>query len=97
MCFLEESIYNDGLYTYSAIILLTSAHYSDKFKIRSVFIYACYFLLVIGYAINISDASGGAKYFGTFLVVVGSYSAFPGVVSWWVSVFPFQATAPEAF
>ena len=47
-----------------------------------MFIYAGLLLLLIGYSINISDASNGAKYFGTFLIVIGSYSSFPGVVSW---------------
>lgn len=40
-------------------------------------------MCLIGYAINISNAHNGAKYFGTFLCVGGSYGAFPGVVTWY--------------
>ncbi|KAH0838727.1 MFS general substrate transporter [Lanmaoa asiatica] len=71
-------------YVVATIILLIWAHYSDKLKIRSVFIYAGLLLLLIGYSINISNASNGVKYFGTFLIVIGSYASFPGVVSWYV-------------
>ncbi|KAH9000997.1 hypothetical protein EDB83DRAFT_2524528 [Lactarius deliciosus] len=39
-------------------------------------------MLLIGFSINISNASPGVKYFGTFFCVTGSYAAFPGVVSW---------------
>jgi len=38
--------------------------------------------MLIGFAIQISDASPGAKYFGTFLCVAGSYASFPAVVAW---------------
>lgn len=51
-----------------------------------MFIYAGLLLLLIGYCINISDVSDGVKYFGTFLIVTGSYAAFPGVVAWYISV-----------
>ena len=49
---------------------------------RSPFILAGLTMCLIGFAINISDARIGVKYFGTFLCVSGSYAAFPGVVSW---------------
>lgn len=39
---------------------------------------------LIGFSINISTAPRGAKYFGTFFCVAGSYAAFPGVVAWLV-------------
>ena len=41
-------------------------------------------MCLIGFSINISNASSGAKYFGTFLIVAGSYAGFPGVVAWYV-------------
>jgi hypothetical protein len=52
-------------------------------KIRSPFILAGLVMCLFGYAINISTAPRGVKYFGTFFVVAGSYAAFPGVVSWY--------------
>ncbi|KAG8219182.1 MFS general substrate transporter [Butyriboletus roseoflavus] len=69
-------------YVIASIVLLIWAHYSDKFENRSVFIYAGLLLLLVGYSINISEASNGVKYFGTFLIVIGSYASFPGVVTW---------------
>jgi hypothetical protein len=44
-------------------------------------------MITFGYAINLSNAPKGVKYFGTFFVVAGSYSAFPGVVSWYAAVY----------
>ena len=87
----------ENLHIYLAITLLTWAHYSDKFGIRSLFIYVGLFLLLIGYSINISDTSNGAKYFGTFLIVIGSYASFPGVVSWYVLVSLIRIATPEHF
>lgn len=77
------------MHTFSAIVLLFFAHYSDKLKMRSPFILAGLLMCLIGFSINISDASIGAKYFGTFLCVAGSYSAFPGVISWYLNL-PFM-------
>lgn len=70
-----------------AIILLLFGYYSDHYKTRGPFIIAGLTMCAVGFAINISAASVGAKYFGTFFVVAGSYAAFPGVVSWCVFVY----------
>ncbi|KAF8427633.1 MFS general substrate transporter [Boletus edulis BED1] len=69
-------------YFVATIVLLIWGHYSDKLKIRSVFIYSGLLLLLIGYSINILDAPNSVKYFGTYLIVVGSYASFPGVIAW---------------
>ncbi|KAG9226994.1 hypothetical protein CCMSSC00406_0008966 [Pleurotus cornucopiae] len=71
-----------SLTTNPAIVLGFFAYYSDKLRLRSVFILAGLLMCLVGFAINISDAPSGVKYFGTFLVVGGSYAAFPGVVAW---------------
>ncbi len=65
-----------------AIILLIFALWSDRIKMRYPFILAGLVMCLIGFAINISDAPIGVKYFGTFFCVSGSYAAFPGVISW---------------
>ncbi|KAF8427637.1 hypothetical protein L210DRAFT_3652589 [Boletus edulis BED1] len=39
-------------------------------------------IALTGYVINISNTPSSIKYFGTFLCVIGSYSAFPGSISW---------------
>ena len=49
---------------------------------RSPFILIGLTMLLIGFSINISDVPRGAKYFGTFFCVAGSYASFPGVVAW---------------
>ncbi|KAI0294708.1 MFS general substrate transporter [Multifurca ochricompacta] len=69
-------------YLFATIVLYTFAFWSDRIKLRSPFILAGLVMLLIGFAINISDAPSGVKYFGTFFCVAGSYAAFPGVVSW---------------
>ncbi|KAJ4466264.1 MFS general substrate transporter [Lentinula aciculospora] len=61
------------------IVLGLFAHYSDKLL---PFIFATQIMRLTGFSINIADVSTGAKYFGTFLIVAGSYSGFPGVVAW---------------
>jgi len=68
--------------SFQALTLLVLGHYSDKLKIRSPFILIGHLMLLVGFSINISNASIGAKYFGTFFCVAGSYAAFPGVVAW---------------
>ncbi|KAI5118655.1 hypothetical protein M0805_002575 [Coniferiporia weirii] len=69
-------------YVFATLTLLLFGHYSDKTKLRSPFILLGLTMCLIGFSINISDASVGVKYFGTFFCVAGSYAAFPGVVTW---------------
>jgi len=69
-------------YIFATMVLGLFAYFSDKLKMRSPFIYASLIMCLIGFSINISEASSGAKYFGTFLIVAGSYAGFPGVVAW---------------
>lgn len=71
----------DG-YSVPAIVLLVFAYYSDKLKLRWPFILAGFLSTAVGFAINITDAPNGVKYFGTFLCIAGSYSSAPGVIAW---------------
>lgn len=71
----------------SATVLLIFAHYSDKTKLRSPFILLGLTMCLIGFSINISNASHGVKYFGTFFCIAGSYAAFPGIVTWYLFLF----------
>ncbi len=57
---------------------------SDRYKLRSPFIFGGLLVALVGFVINITDAPSGVKYFGTFLCVSGSYGALPGVVVWFV-------------
>ncbi|KAF5349868.1 hypothetical protein D9758_014021 [Tetrapyrgos nigripes] len=65
-----------------ATVLLFFAYFSDKIHMRSPFVYTALLMCLVGFSINISDVAPGVKYFGTFLVVGGSYAGFPGVVAW---------------
>jgi hypothetical protein len=65
-----------------AVVLLSSAHFSDKLRLRWPFLLAGLLSCAVGFGINISNTSNGAKYFGTFLCVAGSYSALPGILAW---------------
>jgi len=78
----ETQLLTVPCYVSATILLLIFAHFSDKYRVRSPFILAGLTLMLIGFAIQISDASPGAKYFGTFLCVAGSYASFPAVVAW---------------
>jgi hypothetical protein len=64
-------------------MIIVFAAWSDRIQMRFPFILAGLMSCAIGFAINISDAPAGAKYFGTFLCVAGAYSGFPGVVTWY--------------
>ncbi|KAG1740813.1 MFS general substrate transporter [Suillus paluster] len=69
-------------YIAATITLLVFAYYSDKLKMRFPFILAGLVMCLVGFSINISTAPDGVKYFGTFFIVIGSYAAVPGLVSW---------------
>ncbi|KAG0702234.1 MFS general substrate transporter [Suillus ampliporus] len=69
-------------YVAATITLIIFAYYSDKLKMRFPFILAGLIMCLIGLSINISTAPNGVKYFGTFFIVIGSYAATPGAISW---------------
>lgn len=57
--------------------------YSDRMKLRSPFVFSGLVLALVGYGINVADVSIGAKYFGTYLVVVGAYLSAPMELTWY--------------
>lgn len=69
-------------YVFATITLLIWAVWSDRIKTRYPFVLAGLTFCLVGFVINICDVPIGAKYFGTFLIVAGSYAGFPGVVAW---------------
>ncbi|KAL7284829.1 hypothetical protein ACG7TL_002142 [Trametes sanguinea] len=69
-------------YAIATATVVTCSFYSDRLQMRSPFIFAGLLSALIGFSINISDASIGAKYFGMFLVVIGSNLCSPMVISW---------------
>ncbi|KAI0708311.1 MFS general substrate transporter [Earliella scabrosa] len=69
-------------YVFATATLLVWAVWSDRIKKRYPFVLAGLVFCCVGFIINISPVSIGAKYFGTFLIVAGAYAGFPGVVAW---------------
>ncbi|KAI6130587.1 MFS general substrate transporter [Pisolithus croceorrhizus] len=70
------------VYLGATISMISVAHFSDSMKIRFPFIIVSDLVSLVGYIIQITNASTSVKYFGTFLVVIGAYSGFPCVVGW---------------
>ncbi|KAH9919549.1 MFS general substrate transporter [Fomitopsis serialis] len=58
-------------YIVATIVLVVVAIWSDHVKLRSPFIFGGLVMCLVGFAINISDAAIGAKYFGTSCVSLG--------------------------
>ncbi|OCH85119.1 MFS general substrate transporter [Obba rivulosa] len=69
-------------YIFATIVLMIFAVWSDAKRVRSPFIFAGLVMCLVGFILNISAVAIGVRYFGTFLVVTGSYAVFPGVVAW---------------
>ncbi len=67
--------------------------WSDHVQMRAPFVFAGLALSAIGYGINISNASIGAKYFGTFLVAIGGYASFPAINAWYIRCFTPSSTS----
>ncbi|SCU85706.1 LADA_0D09120g1_1 [Lachancea dasiensis] len=72
-------------YAFSIGSSLLMSYYSDKLGLRSPFIFFCQILMIVGYIVALTvdlKEKPGAVYAGIFLTVVGTYSAFPGMLSW---------------
>ncbi|KAI6126505.1 MFS nicotinic acid transporter Tna1 [Pisolithus sp. B1] len=70
------------IFVIATIVMIIVAHFSDIMKIRSSFIVAMECVGLVGYIIQITNASTGIKYFGTYLAVTGLYAGVPCVVGW---------------
>jgi len=57
-------------------------HFSDKMKLRFPFVVGLQAIALVGYAIELSNASAGVKYFGTYLCGIGIFPAIPSVICW---------------
>ncbi|KAI0658148.1 MFS general substrate transporter [Cubamyces menziesii] len=69
-------------YVVATATVIICSLYSDRIRMRSPFVFLGLALAFIGFAINISNASIGAKYFGTYFVVTGAYLGAPMVIAW---------------
>ncbi|KAI0692597.1 MFS general substrate transporter [Cerioporus squamosus] len=68
-------------YVVGTITVISWGIWSDRIQTRSPFVFAGLSLCLIGFAINLSNAPIGAKYFGTFLIVTGGYSSIPALLA----------------
>ncbi|RDX52245.1 MFS general substrate transporter [Lentinus brumalis] len=69
-------------YVVGTVTVIVWGIWADRIQLRSPFVFAGLSLCVIGYSINLSHTSIGAKYFGTFLIVTGAYSSVPALLAW---------------
>ncbi|KIO01606.1 hypothetical protein M404DRAFT_149962 [Pisolithus tinctorius Marx 270] len=72
------------IFVLATISMISAAHFSDTMKLRSPFIIVAEFVGMVGYIIQITNASTGVKYFGTYLAVIGMYTGVPCAVGWQV-------------
>ncbi|KAI6141904.1 MFS general substrate transporter [Pisolithus tinctorius] len=70
------------IFVLATISMISAAHFSDTMKLRSPFIIVAEFVGMVGYIIQITNASTGVKYFGTYLAVIGMYTGVPCAVGW---------------
>ncbi|KAL4808420.1 major facilitator superfamily domain-containing protein [Aspergillus unguis] len=69
-------------YAVGAISYIMVAWFSDRTQKRAVFAAAFGFICAIGYAILVSPAPGGVRYFGCFLVATGLYVIVGVPLAW---------------
>jgi MFS family permease len=69
-------------YVLATILLFICGHYSEKWRVRSPFLYFGIICGMIGITINLLNVAPGVKYFGIFWVIGGIFAAVPGVVAW---------------
>ena len=72
-------------YIAAFIFSLITAYYSDKYNLRSLPIFCYQIVLLVGYIMAFcveSKKHPGVIYAAMFLIVIGCYAAFPGMISW---------------
>ncbi|KAH9846708.1 MFS general substrate transporter [Lenzites betulinus] len=69
-------------YVVATAAVVAWSKWSDIHQKRSPSIFLGLVFCLVGFSINAADVPIGVRYFGTFLVVTGSYAGFPGNVSW---------------
>ncbi|PIL28563.1 MFS general substrate transporter [Ganoderma sinense ZZ0214-1] len=69
-------------YIVAIVMVMVWSIWSDRIKRRSPFLFSGLLLCLVGFAINITNAPIGVKYFGTYLIVIGGYAAHPAIIAW---------------
>ena len=70
------------VYLFATIVLLSFAYCSDKYRRRGLSILVPQCMALVGFIINIADTPRGAKLFGMFLSIAGTYGSVPGTIAW---------------
>lgn len=73
------------VYITACIASITVAYFSDRTGLRSPFILGGYCLMLIGFIMAVSAnpvTKPGVVYAGVYIVALGIYPTFPGVVTW---------------
>lgn len=73
------------IYVTASIFSVAQAYFSDKVGLRSPFIAVNFIFLLVGYSLAISTNPAekpGLVYAGVYIVALGLYPAFPGVIAW---------------
>ncbi|KAI1333206.1 MFS general substrate transporter [Xylariaceae sp. FL0255] len=70
------------VYIVAATVGVVTGHFSDRKGIRSPFILALMFLILVGFILCISTGKPGVVYAGVFLAAAGIYPAFPANITW---------------
>ena len=81
--FARRSVSNLTSSHLEVVVVMWWAIWSDRVKRRAPFLFSGLFLCLVGFAINITNAPIGVKYFGTYLIVIGGYAAHPAVIAWY--------------
>ncbi|BFZ65409.1 hypothetical protein YB2330_006575 [Saitoella coloradoensis] len=69
-------------YICGAMSVLTTAHFSDRFKRRGYFIMLTTPLGITGYLLLLTSSNPTTKYVGTFLASIGIFPGSPTVMAW---------------
>ncbi|ODV88581.1 hypothetical protein CANCADRAFT_124711 [Tortispora caseinolytica NRRL Y-17796] len=71
------------VYIAAAIMTIVTAYFSDRFKQRAYFVIGWFATSVVGIIIQLATKphQTGPRFFALFLIAMGIYSAFPGVIA----------------
>ncbi|KAK0612584.1 MFS transporter-like protein [Bombardia bombarda] len=64
------------------LVVIASAHFSDKVKSRGIFIIAGTIVSAAGYVMLLVSNANSVKYAGTFLIAAGVFQASPMLMGW---------------
>lgn len=70
------------VYVVGAVSFLSLAIISDKYQVRSPFVFGCFCVFLIGYIVLAASDSVGGRYAALFIIAFGLYGATGTNVAW---------------